>query len=137
MSRYRKAEACLGSGYLGLLPRHRERGNRKSQLPSVTQTVLLESIDNDYEALKQKTRLACWAAFKRRCDDGGIVAPSYVTYCAAVKKRNKFTQTMKRLGRRAAYKETARGKSLSCGPTSGCIEFSENKAKAFQTVFYA
>jgi len=104
VSCYRKAEACLGSGYLGLLPRRRQRGNRRSRLPATTQAALLESIENDYETLKQKTRLACWAALKRRCDDSGILAPSYVTYCAALRKRDKFKQTMKRLGRRAAYK---------------------------------
>jgi len=104
VSRYRKAEACFGSGYLGLLPRGRERGNRNGRLPPATRTALLQSIENDYETLKQKTRLASWAALKRGCDESGIVAPSYATFCAAVRRRNKFRQALKRLGRRAAYK---------------------------------
>ena len=103
VSRYRKAEGCFGGGYLGLLPRGRERGNRRSRLPTATQTLLLKSIENDYETLKQKTRLACWAALKRECDAGGISAPSYATFCATVRKRNRFAQVLKRLGRRAAY----------------------------------
>ncbi|MGO9274112.1 MAG: Mu transposase C-terminal domain-containing protein [Terriglobia bacterium] len=103
VSRYRKAEACFGSGYLGLLPRSRERGNRSNRLPMAIRTLLLQCIENDYETLKQKTRLACWAALKRGCDDSGIRAPSYGTFCAAVRRRNKFTQALKRLGRRAAY----------------------------------
>jgi len=103
VSHYRKAEACFGSGYLGLLPRSRERGNRSNRLPVATRTLLLQSIENDYETLKQKTRLACWAALKRGCDDSGIMAPSYATFCAAVRRRNKFTQVLKRRGRRAAY----------------------------------
>jgi putative transposase len=103
VSRYRKAEAYFGSGYLGLLPRGRERGNRRSRFPAATRTLLLQSIENDYETLKQKSRLACWAGLKRGCDDSGIVAPSYATYCATVRKRSKPTQALKRLGRRAAY----------------------------------
>src|SRR5437867_7492731 len=103
VSRYRKAEGCFGGWYLGLLPRGRERGNRRSRLPTATQTLLLKSIENDYETLKQKTRLACWAALKRECDAGGISAPSYATFCATVRKRNRFRQVLKRLGRRAAY----------------------------------
>ena len=99
VSRYRKAEGCFGGGYLGLLPRGRERGNRRSRLPTATQTLLLKSIENDYETLKQKTRLACWAALKRECDAGGISAPSYATFCATVRKRNRFAQVLKRLCR--------------------------------------
>ena len=104
VSRYRRAEACLGGGYLGLLPRHRERGNRRSKLPAATRTLLLESIEHDYETLKQKTRFACWAVLKSRCEPREITAPSYGTFCAAVKQRDRFTQALKRMGRRAAYK---------------------------------
>jgi putative transposase len=104
VSRYRKAEACFGSGYLGLLPRNRERGNRRKKLPAATRTLLLESIEHDYETLKQKTRFACWAVLKSRCEGREITAPSYGTFCAAVRQRDKFTQALKRMGRRAAYK---------------------------------
>ena len=99
VSRYRKAEACFGGGYLGLLPRARQRGNRRSRLPAATRTLLLKSIENDYETLKHKTRLACWAALKRECDEGGIIPPSYATFCATVRKRNRFAQVLKRLCR--------------------------------------
>ncbi|HXJ92437.1 MAG TPA: Mu transposase C-terminal domain-containing protein [Terriglobia bacterium] len=104
VARYRKAAACLGSGYLGLLPRHRQRGNRSSRLPETTRTMLVESIEHDYETLKQKTRFACWAVLKARCEARQITVPSYGTFCAAVRRRDKFTQALKRIGRRAAYK---------------------------------
>ena len=104
VSRYRKAEAYFGSGYLGLLPRRREQGNRRSKLSAAARTLLLEAVEYDYETVKQKTRLACWAALKSRCDDRAIAAPSYGTFCTAVRRRDKFTQVLKRMGRRAAYK---------------------------------
>src|SRR5439155_94296 len=89
---------------LGLLPRRRERGNRRSKLPAATRSLLLESIEQDYETLKQKTRFACWAVLKSRCDDRDIAAPSYGTFCTAVRRRSRFTQALKRMGPRAAYK---------------------------------
>ena len=104
VARYRKAAACLGSGYLGLLPRHRQRGNRNSRLSEATRTMLVESIERDYETLKQKTRFACWAVLKSRCEARQITVPSYGTFCAAVRRRDKFTQALRRMGRRAAYK---------------------------------
>ena len=119
VSRYRKAEACFGGGYLGLLPRSGERGNRRSRLSAATKTLLLKSIENDYETLKQKTRLACWAALKRECDDSSIITPSYATFCATVRKRNRFTQVLKRLGRRAAYQRSG---ATVADAGNGCLQ---------------
>ena len=42
-ARYRKAEAEFNSGYVGLLPRTRQRGNRKSKLPEATRTLMTVS----------------------------------------------------------------------------------------------
>jgi transposase InsO family protein len=70
--------------------------------------LLLESIQHDYETLKQKTKFACWALLKSRCEAREITAPSYGTFCAAVRQRDKFTQALKRMGRRAAYKHEPR-----------------------------
>ena len=66
--------------------------------------MLVESIEHDYETLKQKTRFACWAVLKSRCEARQITVPSYGAFCAAVRRRDKFTQALKRMGRRAAYK---------------------------------
>jgi hypothetical protein len=52
-----------------------------------SQRLLTEFVDTDYENLKQKTMVASWAALKRKCDDHGVVTPSYVTLCAAVRTR--------------------------------------------------
>jgi hypothetical protein len=47
--------------------------------------------------------VASWAALKRKCDERGVITPSYVTFSAAVRQRPVFEQTLKRQGRRAAY----------------------------------
>lgn len=82
-----------------------DRGQRKrtSRLAEDSRKLLTEFVNNDYENLKQKTMVASWAALKRKCDEHGVVAPSYVTFCAAVRGRPVLEQTLKRRGRRVAY----------------------------------
>lgn len=103
ISRYRLASERYGSGYVGLLPRTAQRGNRNDRLPEESRSLLAKFIESDYENLKQKTRTASWAALKRTCEARGIVAPSYVTFGVALRGRPVFEQTLKRQGRRAAY----------------------------------
>lgn len=103
IARYRLARERCGSGYVGLLPRTAQRGNRTDRLPEESRSLLAKFIEDDYENLKQKSRTASWAALKRICDNRGIVAPSYVTFSLAMRGRPAFEQTLKRQGRRAAY----------------------------------
>ena len=107
IAQYRSARERYGSGYLGLLPKISKRGNRTSRLPETSQKLLAQFVESDYESLRQKTRLASWAALKRKCDECGVVAPSHVTFNVAVRKRPVFDQTLKRKGRRAAYVQSA------------------------------
>ena len=107
VAQYRLAKERYGNGYVGLLPKTSERGNRISRLPKESRNLLIQFVENDYENLRQKTKVASWAALKRECDEHGIVAPSYVTFCTAVRERPAFEQTLKRLGRRAAYTHAA------------------------------
>ena len=103
VAQYRLAKEKYGNGYVGLLPKTGARGNRTGRLTEESRKLLIQFVDNDYENLRQKTRVASWAALKRKCDEHGVVAPSYVTFCVAVRERPVFEQTLKRRGRRAAY----------------------------------
>ena len=102
-AQYRRAKEEHGSGYVGLLPRTSCRGNRTQRLPDDTRKLLREFIERDYETLKQRSKFSSWAVLKRACDEGGIVAPSYATFCKAVGQRPKLDQALKRQGHRAAY----------------------------------
>jgi putative transposase len=62
-----------------------------------------QHIDRDYETLKQKTKYACWIQLKLACEIQGTPAPSYQTFCLAVRRRPAFDQMLKRKGRRARY----------------------------------
>src|SRR5208283_3080267 len=68
-----------------------------------SRNLLVQFVETDYEDLRQKTKVASWAALKRKCDELGIIAPTYVTFCTAVRERPTFLRTLKRQGRRAAY----------------------------------
>jgi transposase InsO family protein len=103
IAQYRSAESLYGNGYVGLLAKARERGNRTSRLSEESRNLLVQFVENDYEDLRQKTKVASWAALKRKCDELGIIAPTYATFCAAVRERPMFLRTLKRQGRRAAY----------------------------------
>jgi hypothetical protein len=103
LAAYRLARERYGNGYVGLLPKTANRGNRVPRLPEDSRKLLADFVTNDYESLKQKTRAASWAALKRTCEEKGIVAPSYVTFCLAVRDRPAFEQALNRQGRRAAY----------------------------------
>ena len=103
IAQYRTAESLHGNGYVGLLAKASEQGNRTSRLSEESRKLLVQFVENDYEDLRQKTKLASWAALKRKCDELGIVAPTYVTFCTAVRERPTFLRTLKRQGRRAAY----------------------------------
>ena len=103
MARYRAAEAKFGAGYVGLLPRTGHRGNSTRRLAEVPLRLMNEVIESDYETVKQKRRIACWATLKEVCQREGVPTPSYTTFCKAVRNRNRFNQTLKRQGPRAAY----------------------------------
>ena len=103
-ARYREAEEVFGDGYIGLLPETQKRGNRRDRLPDKTRVLMMQSIENDFETLKQKSKYACWAALKHTCEQQGVTAPSYRAFRRALGKRSQFEQTLKRKGRRAAYK---------------------------------
>jgi len=62
-----------------------------------------EVIENEYETVKQKTKIACWAILKETTDRQGLVTPSYHSFCVAVRHRNRIKQTLMRQGPRAAY----------------------------------
>ena len=103
LARWREAERCHQCGYVGLLPRCREGGNRTRKLPPATLRLLDAFIADDYETLKQKRQFEVYGALVRACEADGLIAPSYKTFSRAVRRRPRQEQVEKRQGRRAAY----------------------------------
>lgn len=99
------AERRFGHGYIGLLSKYQDSGNRQQKLPDDSIEIMMEYIKNDYETDRQKPKVHSWGQMVRACEAKGIHPPSYNTYCQAIKKRQGYEQTLKRKGRRAAYQE--------------------------------
>ena len=100
-AQYRQAEQAHGCGYVGLLPRRAQSGNRRLKLPSETRALLDAFIADEYETLKQQRRFEVHAALVQACEARGIVAPSYKTFTRAVDRRPRAEQIGKRQGPRA------------------------------------
>jgi transposase InsO family protein len=105
LARYREAEQVHGCGYVGLLPRRRQSGNRERKLPETTLKLIADLIENDYETIKQKGRFEVYGALIRKCERQGVTIPSYKTFCKEVRRRPSHRRTLKRKGPRAAYQK--------------------------------
>jgi putative transposase len=103
LAAYRAAEARYGAGYLGLLPRSAERGNRTSRLSAAAHQLLAEVITTWYETPTQPSKLAVYGRLLNACAERGLLAPSYATFASAIRNRPRYTQTLRRQGARAAY----------------------------------
>jgi putative transposase len=104
VTKYRDAEQALSCGYVGLLPKVQERGNRKPHLDEKAVEYLTTFIDKEYENHKQKNKREVYGEFENYCKNKGLISvPSYKTFVAAVNRRPRYEQVKKRKGARAAY----------------------------------
>jgi len=104
VANYRKAQGIWNSGYLGLIPKTKNRGNKNRKLSDNTIEIMKKVVEEDYENKKQESKYIAYSRLVNKCLQQGIVAPSYKTFLKAIKNRPVYEQTLKRQGRRAAYK---------------------------------
>ncbi len=102
LAQWRLAEISCGCGYIGLLPKWRQRGNRTQKLPEATLALVDEFLTSGYETLKQKRKFVVYAALQRACEEQGLIAPSYPTFVRYVNHRPRQQQIARRQGPRAA-----------------------------------
>ncbi len=106
LSQYRHAEKSLGNGYLGLLPQKSKRGNRQPKLDPRTRQLMDHFIEEHYETLKGKNQKTVYGELLKACDMKGVPEPSFKTFTVAVRSRPIHEQTLKREGRRSAYRHS-------------------------------
>jgi putative transposase len=104
VAKYRQAEDQLGYGYVGIIPRIKDRGNRTPKLSEEVATELLNHIKADYETGVQPKRFESHARLRKKLEKLGLRCPSYKTFCAAVGRRPRYAQILARQGSKAAYK---------------------------------
>jgi putative transposase len=100
---YRKAEELHGCGFLGLLPKVRQRGNRAHRFPPEVYDMTDKMIREDFLNFKQKRRMPVYAKFRDACMGIGHSPPSYQWFCERIRALDTYEATKGRKGRRAAY----------------------------------
>ena len=105
VSSYRRAQKLHGSGYVGLLPKTKDRGNCGRKVGEDTLKLIEEFIENDYQNLKQMNKATVYGKFVARCEENHVPEVSYKIFIREIKKRSGYRQTKKRQGRKAAYNE--------------------------------
>jgi putative transposase len=104
IEQYRHAQQAYGNGYIGLLSRHRDKGNRISRLPEKTKNLIEEWVKENYETFKQKKKAEVYGDFLIECDLKLIEGCSYKSFVKAVNSRPIYEQENKRKGEKAAYR---------------------------------
>jgi putative transposase len=104
LKKYRNAENIYGNGYIGLLSKKKNQGNRSERLQTQVKVLMEKYIKDNYETIVQKKRRTVYNAFKEECKLKGYSYPTYKTFCKKVSQRPIYMQTLKRQGSKAAYK---------------------------------
>ncbi|MBC1237220.1 TnsA endonuclease N-terminal domain-containing protein [Nostoc sp. 2RC] len=103
VQQFREAEASYGCGYVGLLPRTHQQGNRQPKSPTDSSELLDKFIKEHFETPRQATGASVYRAYVRACTALNIQPLSNRTFYQRLKKRPTHEQTLKRQGAKAAY----------------------------------
>ncbi len=104
VKKFREAEKKYGCGYIGLLPRTAERGNRSAKAPTESKELLDTFITEHFETPRQATAASVYLAYQSACIEKNITPLSRYTFYESLKKRPLQEQTSKRFGSKAAYR---------------------------------
>lgn len=103
MGAYRRAEADLGCGYLGLLDRTAHRGNRSPRVPDASKELLKEYLSTHYAVPQAKRAAAVYRMYRAEAEVQGIPPVGERTF---YRERAVFEDSRvvaARRGKRAAY----------------------------------
>lgn len=100
---YRHAEATIGSGFAGLLPKLHLRGNRHRKLDSAVIKIMNDVIDELYAVSGQATLVRCWGEVQIRCEQASLPVPSEEAFRLEVRRRPLHALQSAREGEKAAY----------------------------------
>lgn len=103
---FKEAAREDGNGLLGLIPRHRGKGNTDDRLALIDERLrplMIDCISNLYETPVQQTKNLVYGKFALRCEELGLKPPTYRTFRLAIKNRADATQIAKMEGNKVAY----------------------------------
>jgi putative transposase len=102
---FRQAESTYGCGYLGLLDKSAQRGNREARVDPASKELLVAFLKSHYAVPQAKRASAVYALYRDECTKQKISPVSPATF---YRERKVFTTpevTAARRGKRAAYQE--------------------------------
>lgn len=106
LSKYKKAEDIYdGYGFIGLIDRSQNKGNRDRKISGTTIEILQRVIEEEYENTKGRNYRTVYGLLLIELEKNGLEDISYKTFTNAIKARKSPEQTEKIAGRRAAYQE--------------------------------
>lgn len=105
-SDFRHAEEIYGKGYgyLGLIPKVAERGNRVPRLGQIVYDLADTVIREEYLSPKRPSVAYVYGIFLNACEKNGVCAPTRKWFHSEINAIRKEQITERREGRRAAYK---------------------------------
>lgn len=103
VKKYKDAESQFGNGFVGLITKRNNQGNRERKLSSEVIGLMDEYIKEKYENPRSSNLNSIYKRFYQECKDRKWTPPSFVTFWKESKKRPIHIQTEKRKGPKAAY----------------------------------
>jgi putative transposase len=80
VKQFREAEARYGCGYVGLLPRAKNRGNRQPKAPNQSSELLDKFITEHFETPRQAPAASVYRLYVRACNELNIQPLSSRTF---------------------------------------------------------
>jgi putative transposase len=103
MASYRQAEAEMGCGYVGLLDRVADRGNRTPRVPDASRQLLKEFLSTHYTAPQAKRAASVYRLYCAEAKEQGIPPVGERTFYRELAAFEDSRVTALRRGKRAAY----------------------------------
>jgi putative transposase len=103
---YLRGQELYGSGFLGLIPKISQRGNRERRLDEAVIKIMDDVIDERYAVEDGWSIHACSGEVTNRCNARGLLAPSEVAFRDQIKRRNQHDLIVAREGEKAAYSDS-------------------------------
>lgn len=101
--KYEEGEMKYNSGFLGLVPKTKNKGNRLPKITEAQKELMEKVITKHYENSIRKNKLSVHKIYKGECKKKSINPVSYKTFCKYINMRPRYNLILAREGKRAAY----------------------------------
>ncbi len=103
LCRWKKAEAGLGNGFVGLLRHFSSSGNRESRIEPEVMAIVRKETREHYATTKKSRKIHVHERIVAECERESLPPPSYAWFCHYIKRLPAYELMKSREGRKAAY----------------------------------